>query len=149
MAGTNPNFDASAFRDAIEFAMTMGAPDAEEERVKFIFKSEKTYETADTSGNPYSWESTPTATTGSDTEVTVPIAMEFIERSSQSRDTSMGHLQPSHVQIYVMDTHIDDVQGATELEIDGDRYYIKSWSPPIGLFDFTLYPLLAEAQDES
>lgn len=150
MAGTNPSFDTDAFRSAIEFAMTMGAPNETEERVKFIFRSENVYDD-DTSptGNPYSWDATPVDTTGSDSEVIIPIAMEFVQRSSQSRDTSLGFMQPSHVRVFVMDTYIDQVRGASELEIDGNRYFIRSWAPPVGLFDFTLYEVLAEAVDES
>jgi hypothetical protein len=142
-------FDSAAFRDGIALAMQMGMPEIESERVTFIFKPKYTYENQDPEGNPYDW-TTPAATEiGEYREVQIPVAMEFVARTSQGRDTSMGFLLPSHVEIYIMDTHINEVRDADELLIDGDLYRISAWPPPIGLFDFTLYPLLCEAVDES
>lgn len=129
--------------------MKLGMPDNETERVKFIFKAQHTYAQEDPTGNPYEWSAPPTSTVSEHREVEVPVAMEFISRTSQGRDTSMGYLLPSHVEIYIMDRHIDDVRGADELMVDGNVYKITAWPPPHALFDFTLYPVLAEAVDES
>jgi hypothetical protein len=142
-------FNSDVVRDALEFAMKMGMPDNAAERVKFIFKAQHTYANEDPTGNPYEWSAPPTATISERREVEVPVAMEFISRTSQGRDTTMGHLLPSHVEIYILDTYIDDVRGADELMVDGNVYKITAWPPPHALFDFTLYPCLAEAVDES
>lgn len=142
-------FDIAAFRDAIGFAMNMGLPEAESERVTFIFHAQHTYENQDPAGNPYDWTAPAETTEEEYREVQIPVAMEFISRVSQGRDTTMGFLLPSHVEIYIMDTHIDQVRDADELRIDGNTYKIISWPPPVGLFGFTLYPLTAEAIDES
>lgn len=142
-------FNAAAVRDAVEFAMTMGAPESPQERVQFVFVAQKSYEKADASGNPYQWTAPVTRSVGEDRTVEVPVAMEFISRVSQARDTSVGYLLPSHVELYIMDTHIDQVREADHVLIDENKYQILSWMPPIGLFDFTLYPVLCEAVDES
>lgn len=142
-------FDANAVRDAIGFAMQLGMPDNPTQRVKFIFEAKNNFTVEDPTGNPYEWSATPSAEEQAYREVEVPVAMEFVSRSSQARDTSVGFLLPSHADIYIMDTHIDEVRGADYLMIDGNRYTIMAWYPPIGLFDFTLYPLAVEATDES
>lgn len=142
-------FNSAAFRDAIEFTMKMGMPDGDTERVKFVFRKQETFAKEDPTGNPYDWTAPATAVLSEYREVEIPIAMEFVSRISQGRDTSMGFLLPAHVEIYIMDNHIDQVRGADELIIDQNRYRITAWPPPIGLFDFTLYPLMAEAVDES
>lgn len=140
-------FDAAVVRDAIGFAMKMGMPQVESERVKFVFLPTSTYDRQDPTGTPYEFTSEAEVVTGEYREVEVPVAMEFISRSSQGRDTSMGFIMPSHVEIYIMDEHIDLVREADAVLIDGGRYRIMSWPPPVGLFDFTLYPVLVEAVD--
>jgi hypothetical protein len=142
-------FNADTVRDAIQFAMQLGMPDKTNERVKFVFEPVTTFDRQDPAGNPYEWTAPPATTTGEYREVEVPVAMEFISRTSQGRDTTMGYLLPSHVEIYIMDIHIDEVKDANYVLIDDDRYQITAWPPPIGLFDFTLYPALLEAVDES
>lgn len=142
-------WDGAAFRSAIEFSMKMGVPESETERVKFVFNKQETFANEDPTGNPYDWTAPAETVLAERREVEIPIAMEFISRISQGRDTSMGFLLPAHVEIYIMDTHIDEVRGADELIIDQARYRITAWPPPVGLFDFTLYPLMAEAVDES
>lgn len=153
MAGTTDpraaGFDAAAFRSGIELAMQMGAPDALTERVTFVFTAKNNFAQEDPVGVPYDLTAAPVSTVGTDREVIVPVAMEFISRSSQARDTSLGYMLPSHVEIYIMDTHYDEVKDADHLLIDGNVYEIQAWLPPVGLFDFTLYSLLAEARDES
>lgn len=142
-------FDAAAVRSGLELAMKMGAPEIESERVKFVFFPVTTFSQQDPVGNPYEWTDTPATTVGEYREVEVPVAMEFIARASQARDTSMGYLLPSHIEVYIMDTYINDVRDADAVLIDGNRYTISAWPPPIGLFDFTLYPVILEAVDES
>ena len=142
-------FDAAAVRDALTFAMRMGMPENEEERVKFVFKAQHTFAQQDPTGNPYEWGATPVTTEGAYREVEVPVAMEFIGRTSQGRDTSMGYLLPSHVDVYILDTYIDDVKDADEVLIDGNTYKIVAWPPPLALFDMTVYPVTLEAVDES
>lgn len=141
-------FNAAQVRSALEFAMKMGMPEMSSERVRFVFRATHTYTREDPIGLPYEWDAAPATTVGEDREVEVPVAMEFVSRVSQGRDTSMGFILPAHVELYIMDTYINEVRDADEVFIDTNRYRIMSWPPPIGLFDFTLYPCLVEAVDE-
>lgn len=147
-------FDSAAFRSAIAGVMTMSAPNDPTERVQFVFHPARTYENEDPAGNPYSWDAAPATETGGDGAgnpryVEIPVAIEFVSRTSQARDTSLGYMLPSHVDLYILDTYIDEVQGADEVLIDGNLYNINAWYPPIGLFDVTLYSVTCEAIDES
>lgn len=143
-------FDAAKFRDAVSFAMSMGASNEPDSGVIFRFKADKTYTSADDTGLPYDWTATPQENpVPADVDVTVPVAMEFVARSSQARDTSMGHIQPSHVELTILDTYIDEVRGADEVLIDGNTYIIVDIAPPVGLFGVDVWSILAQAVDES
>lgn len=144
-------FDAAAFRDAIEFTMSMAAPNAKAERLKFVIAAENTFSTADKTdptGTPYDLTAKVEVVTEQQKEIEVPVAMEFESRSSQGRDTSLGYMQPSHAEVYILDTHYEKVKDADYALINGYRYDILNWNPPMGLFEVTIYSCLLEAQDQ-
>lgn len=151
------SFSAARFRDAIDFAMSMGIPQDESHRVTFVWKGTKAYTDADTRRSPYDWTDTPSATTTA-TDVplslAVPAAVEFYDAKSASGESAMGDFDIGRVRITMLDTSyaqlVDDVLGLPdECSIDGATYTVDYWMPPMGLFDVTIHTCFAAALDES
>lgn len=141
-------FNAEAFRDAIHFVMAMGKPDPVHERVRFGWRVERGYASgADAAGRPYDWTATPTSTSAP-TLVEVPVAMEFIPRTSADRtEPGIGEFSPSQVTLTILDTDFPAVATADFVEIDGRQYEIISWEAPYALFSVEVYTCHARAHD--
>lgn len=148
MAGSNPNFSAAAFRTAIIDAMTMGLPDAEQERATFRWHKQQTFNTVDPAGQPYDLTASP-ATDTTPEDVQIPCAVEFSARPAGSLETTLGEFDTSRAIITVLDEHIASIEGADEVLLGGNTYDIQFMGPPIGLFEVTVYQLFAIARDES
>jgi len=150
-------FNAAEFRDAIEFAMKMGLPGTQSERVTFQWDDVNTYADPDERGQPYSWTDSPTSSvTAADVpaSLTVPCAVEFTARRSSSGETIMGSFDASAITITLLDTQYALVQDANlalpnKVIVDGNTYDIGFWGAPVGLFDVTVYQAFAQARDES
>lgn len=156
MAGTTDSrasgFDATAFRDAIEFAQNMGIPEDTDQRIKFVFEEQVTYESSDktdNTGTPYDLSADPAKVDSARSEVEVPVAFEFVARTSQGRDTPLGFILPSRIEAFILDTYIDDIKGADYALVNGQRYNISAWGPPQGLFEVTVYSVFLDANDQS
>lgn len=148
MAGTDPRFNATKFRDAIVFAMNMGLPSATSERATFKWLPVREFTTKDRSNRPYDWTDAP-VTEEIHADVQIPVAVEYVARGSQSRDTAVGRMDPSAATLTVLDIHYPQIQGATQVEFDGNTYDIVFVAPPVGLFDVTVYQIHVAARDES
>lgn len=148
MAGSDPRFDPDRFRDAIKFAMRMGAPEDETKRVTFRWNKVASYNNADPAGRPYAWDSTPVAEFDHP-DVLIDCAVDFSARPAGTRDTPIGQFDTSTIAITVLDSDIETISGADLVVIDGDTYEIKFIGPPTGLFDVTIFTIYAEARDES
>ena len=152
MAGTDPGFDADAFRDAIRFAMSMGAPEDTTKRVTFRWTEQKSYTRADSGGKPWNFNEVPVATEEYD-DVQVDCAVEFGARPASIRDTTIGQFDPSLVTVTVLDEQYEEIMANDVMPdlivIDGNEYEISFLEPPIGLFEVTVYRFVAEARDES
>ena len=150
MAGmTDPRaagFNSAAFRDAIRFAMTMGLPNAESERITFMWDVVRVNENADPSGAPYDFTQAPTQRTVQD-PVQVTAAVEF--RTDSSDGTSLGSIENPHIIITLLDEDYALVEDATKVQLNDAEYIIKFTAPPMGMFDATVYQMYAEAVDES
>lgn len=150
-------FSATAFRDAIHFAMQMGIPGTVSERVTFQWTPEETYASADTKGSPYDWTDTPTAsTTATDipASLTVPVAIEFFDAKSSSGETVMGDFDVGRLRVTVLDTEYTQITdmnlGLPDLVlVDGNTYTVDYFGPPVGLFDVTIYTVFCSSRDES
>ena len=150
-------FSAAAFRDAIGFAMQMGLPGTESERVTFQWDEVNTYASPDERGEPYSWTDSPTDTTAPadiPASLTVPCAVEFSSRRSSSGDTIIGSFDAASVTLTLLDTQYAlitdvDLDLPNKVIVDGNTYDIEFWGPPLGLFDVTVYQAYAQARDES
>lgn len=136
MAGTDPGFNADEFRDAIHFAMNLGAAPDAGERVLFMPESVLTYNVAVDGANvPFDPAATVTRTTPS--AITVDCAVEYFDAENQP--TPFGPLAPSRVAITLLDVDYDQVKECRYVVIHGDRYDYRRTEPPSGLFDVGLY----------
>lgn len=150
MRTTDPraaSFDASAFREAIVFAMNMGMPEDECERATFKWKKEITYSVADPSSRPYRWDETPERIVAKE-DCQIPVA---IERSPglASSETAIASIQSPRIIVTVLDEHYASVESADTIEVDGAEYTINFVAPPVSLFEVTVYTIYAQAIDES
>lgn len=142
-------FNAAEFRDAIRFAMTMGLPEDEQERVTFRWTPEKTYDVADPAGRPYSWTADPDTVVDRD-DVRVPASIKFNSRGSAGMDgTPVGEIESSHIEVQLLDEDYALVEGADQILLDGSTYLVKYVKPPEGLFEVTTYTIFAVAEDEA
>lgn len=150
MAGmTDPRaagFNAAKFRDAVRFAMTMGLPNAVEERITFKWDVVRSYDNPDPAGNPYNWHETPTRRVELD-PVQVTAAVEF--KTDSSDGTPLGSIENPHVIITLLDQDYELVRDADKVTLNEATYIIKYTAPPLGLFDVTVYQMYAEAEDET
>lgn len=154
MAGSDSRFDASAFRDAIHFAMEMGRPDITNEYGEFRWKTERTFSAgADSSGSPLDWSASPTTEQELD-PVTVPVALEFVSKGGDTQDTRLGQFDVSRCIVTLMDEDYDallvyDSVLPTQVVFDEAIYDIQFWAPPMALFDVNIYQAHCQAVDEA
>ena len=146
-------FDAAAFRDAIQFAMNMGLPQATADRITFRWTTQDDFAIEDQAGETYDWTGTPTATSAPD-DVQIPAAVEFIPRSTLAGGTGIADFDTPRVVVTVLDTHwpqvtSEDGRRADRMVIGGNTYEINFVAPPLGLFGVTVYQIHGEAVDET
>lgn len=148
MAGTNPAFNAAAFRTAIRSTMTMGSPQNPAERATFRWKVERDYAIDDPANNPYDWTAAPT-TEVANPDVQIPVAVEFSARPAGSSQTQMAEFDTSRVVLTILDEDFAKIDGADYVLLGGNTYAIQFVGPPMGLFEVTIYQMFLEAVDES
>lgn len=139
-------FDAAAFRQAITSTMEMGLPQNEDERITFLWKTERSYSKADEKGNPYDFTATPLSVTVKD-PVQIPAAIEFASRRPDG--SPIGQFENPRVVATVLDTHFPSVDGANQALLGGNTYTIDFVEPPVGLGPVTIYRIWLTAVDES
>lgn len=148
MAGTDSRFDASAFRDAVHFAMNMGLPQTESERATFHFRGVKTWPPGtvlDQDGTPINPNISPTTVTPD--PVQIPCAVEFSQ--AKPDELPAGQFIPTKATVTILDEDYPQVKDAIEVELNGDRYAIRYTPPSMGLFEVTVYQFICFAKDES
>lgn len=148
MAGSNPNFNPTAFRNAIIDAMNMGLPSDSTNAATFRWNPQRTFNKVDPSGTPYDLTAAPVTDTTPE-DVQIPCAVEFSARPAGSVETGMGEFDSSRAIITVLDDHLPSVSGADQVLLGGNTYDIQFTGPPIGLFEVTVYQIFAIARDES
>lgn len=148
MAGKDPRFNSKQFRDAITFAMKMGLPEDQSERITFRWTPNKVYDNTDSGGNPWSWDVTP-VDSDERPDVQVPAAFEFSARPAGTLDTPLGQFDTSRITVTLLDQYFDLIRGADIMIFDDNIYEVAFVAPPIGLFDVTVYQIFGEARDES
>lgn len=146
------DFDAAAFRDAIHFAMRMGAPEAVNERLTFRWTPRDTFTVADPAGRTYDWTQAPTATT-TITDIQLDCAWKFA--GGPTAENPMGQFDQTKIEVTLLDEEYQALLAHSggdmpDLIVAGGNDYVLAYMPPPnGLFDVTVYTLYAEARDES
>lgn len=152
MAGRNSSFSGDAFRTAIRFAMTMGAPPAGRiagqsaaDGLTFHWNpTATTAATRDGEGVPFDPGAAVTRTTRR--PVSVPCAVEFVDATGDP--TPFGVVIPSKVRAVLLDEDYASVKDADFVVIGGDKY-IRSHEPPaVGLFDVGVHTIVFVAENE-
>lgn len=143
------SFNADAFRSAIRFAMSMGLPEEESERITFRWRVERTYSNPDPTGRPFSFSEEPETVDEHD-DVQVPAAVRFSSRATGGiAGTGLGEIDTPRVEVTLLDVDYALVETADIIVFDGSEYEINFVKPPDGLFDVTVYTLYATAVDEA
>ncbi len=140
-------FNATEFREAIRFAMNMGLPQDELQRVTFRWLEQKDFNIEDSEGLPYDFTSSPTITAAQQ-DVLVDAAVEFLGTSSIN-GTSIGGFNIPRAIVTLLDEDYDLVEGADEILLGENIYTIDFVAPPMGLFEVTVWQIYCSALDES
>lgn len=143
MAGSDPGFSSTDFKSAIRAAMNMGAPTDTSLQVTFLVPGTAAYADEDRNANPYDWSSTPTSSTPA-SQIQVPCAVEWAAGGTEG--TPAGIFDTSKVIVTLLDDDYATIEGVTEMLI-GDRHYsVVAQTPPMGLFDVTIYQIHGAAR---
>lgn len=146
MAGSSSEFNSAEFREAIQFAMTMGAAVDVGERATFHFPSQLVYNgAADGADVPFDPQATVTRNTPP--PVQVNCAIDYFDADNQA--TSFGLLAPTRLAITLLDEDYEKVEGCSYVVVHGDRYDYRRTEPPSGLFDVGVYTMHFVAQNET
>jgi hypothetical protein len=155
MAGTTDpraaDFDAGVFRDAIQFAMRMGAPNQTADKVTFRWKDKKTYTREDPNKKPYDWTSSPATDVTHQDVVIEEVAIELTQpRVGQVLGTPVGQFEQVRAVLTLLDVDFARIDGATNppdvVLIDQSVYEIR-FINSLALFDVDLYQITAVAVD--
>lgn len=126
MAGPIPGFDPDGFRDAIRFAMTMGAPlDADQQATFYFPKTAVTTGVVDAQGVPYSPD---TAVTKQSPKQPVKVACGVEDASGSADETSLGDFGDGII-ITLLDTEYAQVVGFEYVAYKGVRYDFRRELP--------------------
>jgi hypothetical protein len=155
MAGTTDAradaFDAAEFRDAIQFAMRMGSPNAVEDKVTFRWSEQKTYAVQDPDHKPYDWTEPPATDVTHPPVVLDEVAVVLTEpRIGGVAGTPVGQFDQVRAKITILDADFERIDGKTNppdiVVIDGDEYEIRFISST-ALFDVDIFEIHATAMD--
>ena len=146
MAGSNADFNAAEFRDAIAFAMTMGAAVDVGERATFHFPKTLVYN-APADGAQVPFDPAATVTASEPPAIQVNCAIDYFDAENQP--TSFGLLSPSRLTITLLDEDYAKVKDSSYVVVHGDRYNYRRTEPPSGLFDVGIYTMHFTAQNET
>lgn len=147
MAGSNSGFNPGEFRDAIHFAMRLGAAPEADEQITFHFESQLTYNLAHTDGANVPFDPTATVTAYTPEALRVDCAVEYFDAENQP--TGFGLLAPTRLAITLLDEDYEKVKNASYVVAHGDRYDYRRTEPPSGLFDVGLYVMHFTCRSET
>lgn len=154
MAGTDPRFNATQFRDAIHFAMSMGKPGSTLDQLVFVWTDRNTYAEEGPPSAPFDWTDTP-VTSHTWGPVTVACAYEIAYRQSESVGTPLGTFDQPLLTVTILDTDYPDIFDDADVRADQivlpDRgtFEIMFEAPPVALFEVTVHTLYARALEQS
>lgn len=145
MAGTLPGFDADGFRDAIRFAMNMGAPPDEGQQATFYFpKIATSAAPVDGRGVPFA-PGTPVSRVPSKPPVRVVCGIE--DAASDSDETGFGSFGQAII-ITMFDEEFATVEGFEFVAVGGVRYDYARLLLPRGLGPVGIYRILCTGEGQ-
>jgi hypothetical protein len=140
MAGTNPAFDAAAFRTAIKATFQMALPDP---GPAFHWNpapdAAATY-SRDSSGVPFNPTAVESFTVLKTSVVGLSVGLECFD--AQDILTPFGLLPPSKIVITVFDDDHAQIHDADYLLLAGERYNYRHTMPPTALFNVSQYRMV-------
>lgn len=139
-------FNATEFKDAIHFAMQLGAAPDAAEQIKFHFASTLVYN-GSADGREVPFDPTATVTSTTPDPVHVDCAIEYLDVEDQS--TGFGLMAPTKIALTLLDEDYTQVKDSIYVTIHGDRYDYRRTEPPQGLFDVGLYVMHFTATNET
>jgi hypothetical protein len=161
MAGNSAfasDFDQTEWETTIRETMRMGMPEADEQKLTWWWKRERTYAPDDTAGNPYDWTDDPVTDdpgntvlpdTGEEQSLIVDYALEFSSRPAGSVITVLGEIDNSRAIVTLLDVDYQQIKTADYATIEDTTYRIQFTSPSLGLFASTVWQVVLEAVDEA
>lgn len=147
MAGNLPGFDAEGFRDAIRFAMNMGASPDVEQQATFFFPMTIT-STYPTDGRGVLFapvSGTAVTRTPSKDPVRVPCAIE--DAAADSDETGFGSFGEAII-VTVFDTEYTAIRGFEYVVVGGVRYDYARMLVPRGLGPVGIYRFLCTGEGQ-
>lgn len=147
----NPSFGAGfnsgQFREIIRSTMQMGLPNTVRERPTFVWDAITVHSgPTNAAGKPFDFNAPPVSVNRKE-PLEVDCAVEHVDRMPDG--TPLGQFENPRAVIYIMDEDFPLIEGATGVLLGGNLYKINYVAPPLGLFDFTLYAVHCQAEDES
>ena len=153
--GITTSFDADTFRNAIKFAMQMGAAPIVALRPTFLFKSAGTTYTKggvavanprlDRDGKPLDPDIATVIV--ADRGVQVDCAIEIARADAE--EIPVGNFRPTKAVITVLDDEYALIKGAREMLYDGDRYLYGYEPEALGMFDVGVFTLIFYALQDN
>lgn len=145
MAGNVPGFDPDAFRSAIRFAMTMGAPPDVDRQATFVFPKVRTVVggNADPSGVPLD-PNVQVTFAASKPAVRVPCGIEYADAATV--ETSVGGFGGDRIVLTLLDTDYKKVQGFEFVVFNGVPYYYVQDLRASGLGTVGVYQIECQAE---
>ncbi len=152
MAGTYPGFSGAAFRDAIQFAMTMGTPSDAEKGITFRWTPLADYPIHDPATRPYDWTATADAVEEI-TDLQVLCAVQ-VNAAGTVAENAVGTFNETTIILTLLDEQYDQIVAHGDgrfpdlIEADEDTYVVRYIPPPNGLFDVTVWQVHCVARSE-
>lgn len=157
MAGTDPRFNATQFRDAIRFAMTMGFPAETSKQITWQWDTAREFSRPDSGGFPLEWTAANVESFSDVSDIIVDCAVEYTAVGGASRvaGTELGIMDVSNAKVTLLDVDYDVLLGhgggvfPNKASVDGNIYEVQFIAPPFGLFEVTVYSVALQAIDET
>ena len=146
MAGTNSTFHATAFRAAIQSAMTMGIAPTGADAITFCWNpTTTTVAVIDGEGVPFDPGAAITTHTAP-APVSVPCAVQYVDATGDP--TPFGSVVAGRVKVTLLDVNYTTVGTADYVLISGNRFLRHHEEPPVGLFNVEIHTIIYIAENE-
>lgn len=142
--GTEFDFPAAEFRDAIHTAMVMGSPNKTIDKATFRWDKVRQYDPQSPSQRPYDWSAIPTVDLSRPDVVMDEVAVEY--SAGRTIDgTTVGQFVPLRAELTILDFDYTRIQGANWVLLMGVPWGVAAET--VGaLFSVDVHTLYLERQ---